>query len=167
MLYTRYTVRLPPALDTAVRERMSTAGTPFAVLIRDALSAYLADTPPPGVSPPAASPDTLRALQEQLTRVTQRVEVIEATLTRRRQRAATRSSPDRRQRPGRPKGPLRAGIDALLRTHPEGLRAEQIRGYLSPERPIGNILQGMRRTGTVRVQRQGRRILYFAQETAR
>src|SRR5262245_37773693 len=125
---TRYTVRLPPALDTAVQERIRTAGTPFAVLIRDALSAYLAATPPTGAATPPASTDPLRELQEQLTRVTKRVEVIEATLTRRRPRAArpapgadTRSSPGRRQSLGRPKGPLRAGIDALLRTHPEGL----------------------------------------------
>ena len=38
---TRYTVRLPPALDAAVQEHIRAAGTPFAVLIRDALSAYL------------------------------------------------------------------------------------------------------------------------------
>jgi hypothetical protein len=45
----RYTVRLPSALDAAVQEHIRTSGTPFATLIRDALSAYLADilpTPP-------------------------------------------------------------------------------------------------------------------------
>jgi len=36
----RYTVRLPPALDALVQARVQ-AGTPFAVLIREALSAYL------------------------------------------------------------------------------------------------------------------------------
>jgi len=43
---TRYTVRLPPALDAAVQERLRTTSTPFAELIREALSVYLADTPP-------------------------------------------------------------------------------------------------------------------------
>ena len=38
----RYTVRLPSALDALVQARVE-AGTPFAVLIRAALSAYLAD----------------------------------------------------------------------------------------------------------------------------
>jgi hypothetical protein len=78
---TRYTVRLPPALDAAVQERLRTAGTPFAVLIREALSAYLADTPPTGLPTPADSADTLRELQEKLADVTTRVKVIEEMLT--------------------------------------------------------------------------------------
>jgi hypothetical protein len=77
----RYTVRLPPALDAAVQERLRTAGTPFAVLIRDALSAYLADTAPTGLPIPADSTDTLRELQEKLADVTTRVKVIEEMLT--------------------------------------------------------------------------------------
>jgi hypothetical protein len=39
----RYTVRLPHALDARVQARVRT-GTPFAVLTREALSAYPADT---------------------------------------------------------------------------------------------------------------------------
>ena len=78
---TRYTVRLPPALDAAVQEHIRTSGTPFAVLIRDALSAYLADTPPTGLPTPADSADTLRELQEKLADVTTRVKVIEEILT--------------------------------------------------------------------------------------
>jgi hypothetical protein len=35
---TRYTVRLPPALDTALQEYLRTAGTSFAVLIRQTLA---------------------------------------------------------------------------------------------------------------------------------
>ena len=35
---TRYTVRLPPALAALVQERIRTSGTPFAVLLREALS---------------------------------------------------------------------------------------------------------------------------------
>ena len=78
---TRYTVRLPPALDAAVQERLRTAGTPFAVLIRDALSAYLADTSPTGLPTSADNADTLRELQEKLADVTTRVKVIEEMLT--------------------------------------------------------------------------------------
>ena len=78
---TRYTVRLPPALDAAVQEHIRTSGTPFAVLIRDALSAYLADTPPTGLPTPADSADTLHELQKKLADVTTRVKVIEEILT--------------------------------------------------------------------------------------
>jgi len=78
---TRYTVRLPPALDAAVQERLRTAGTPFAVIIRDALSAYLADTTPTALPTPADSADTLRELQEKLADVTTRVKVLEEILT--------------------------------------------------------------------------------------
>ena len=81
---TRYTVRLPPALDAAVQERLRTAGIPFAILIRDALSAYLADTLPTALPTPADSADsadTLHELQEKLADVTIRVKVIEEMLT--------------------------------------------------------------------------------------
>jgi hypothetical protein len=86
----RYTVRLPHALDTQVQARVS-AGTPFAVLIRDALAAYLADTMPTGLpthTPTRAdSADTVRNLQEQLSALTTRVEILEHMPTRRRQTA--------------------------------------------------------------------------------
>ena len=78
---TRYTVRLPPALDAAVQEHIRTSGIPIAVLIRDALSVYLADTPPTGLPTQADSADTLRELQEKLADVTTRVKVIEEILT--------------------------------------------------------------------------------------
>jgi hypothetical protein len=48
----------------------------------------------------------------------------------------------------------------LLAQHPEGLTAEQIRAYLSPARPLGDILGGMRRTGAVQVEGRGRTIRY-------
>jgi len=47
---------------------------------------------------------------------------------------------------GRP-GTMRARILALLREHPEGLTAEELRFYLKPERPLGDVLQGMVRQG--------------------
>src|SRR5215510_6811784 len=37
---------------------------------------------------------------------------------------------------GRPRSALGQQILALLQDHPEGLRAEQIRGYLTPDKPI-------------------------------
>ena len=84
----RYTVRLPHALDAQVQARVQ-AGTTFAVLIREALSAYLADTPPtaaPTYADRAPTPadrgaDSFRAMQDQLTDLTTRVKVIEEILT--------------------------------------------------------------------------------------
>jgi hypothetical protein len=48
----------------------------------------------------------------------------------------------------------------LLAEHPEGLTAEQIRAALSPDKPIGDTLQGMRRHGVVQVQGSGRQRRY-------
>ena len=79
----RYTVRLPHALDALVQARVR-AGTPVAVLIREALSAYLADT-----ATPADHATTVQALQEQLAALTQRVAALEQAPPRRRQRADT------------------------------------------------------------------------------
>ena len=76
---TRYTVRLPPALDAAVQEHIRTSGTPFAVLMREALSAYLADRAPTGPLTPADSTDTIRELQAQQVELMTRV-VVSANL---------------------------------------------------------------------------------------
>ena len=78
---TRYIIRLPPALDTAVQEHLRTSGTPFAVLIQHALSAYLTDISPTGTLTHADSADTVRELQAQLADLTTRVKVIEEILT--------------------------------------------------------------------------------------
>jgi hypothetical protein len=167
----RYTVRLPPALDALVQERIRSSGTPFALLVREALSAYLADTPPTGTPPGAdRSADTIHALQAQLVRLTTRVEAIEHMLTRLR-RLADRSADSLADRlaayadtpltsadtptPLRRRGTMRARILALLQEHQGGLTAEELRFYLKPERPLGDVLQGMVRQG--RVVRQGDR----------
>jgi hypothetical protein len=83
----RYTVRLPHALDTQVQARVQ-AGTPFAVLIREALSAYLADslpTPAPtdadrpltvGMPTPADNTDSVQELRVQVDALTARVEML-------------------------------------------------------------------------------------------
>jgi hypothetical protein len=65
------------------------------------------------------------------------------------------------KRTGRPRGRMTQAILALLDAHPEGLTAEQIRGMLSPDKPIGDTLQGMRRTGVVQVEGSGRQQRYI------
>jgi hypothetical protein len=186
---TRYTVRLPPALDAAVQARVH-QGTPFAVLIREALAAYLADTPPTGAltgADTAPTPaDTVRELQEQLASLTRRVEALEQAPTPRRQ--ATDSRADRvltgadrsadtvptgadtpapaapQRRPRRPSGPLRQQILTLLQAHPEGLRAEELRVYLQTRRPIGDTLQGMLKGGVISAQGRGGQRRYVVAE---
>jgi hypothetical protein len=64
------------------------------------------------------------------------------------------------KRPGRP-GTMREAILDLLRAHPEGLSAEQIRGFLNPAKPLGDTLQGMRRQAVVRAEGKGRELRYF------
>ena len=64
------------------------------------------------------------------------------------------------RRAGRPSS-KREPILALLREHQEGLSAEQIRGLLSPEKPIGDTLQGLRRGNLVRTEGSGREMRYF------
>jgi hypothetical protein len=64
------------------------------------------------------------------------------------------------KRPGRP-GTMREPILDLLRAHPEGLNAEQIRGLLNAQKPIGDTLQGMRRQAVVRTEGKGRELRYF------
>ena len=58
-------------------------------------------------------------------------------------------------------GTMREAIVTLLRSHPGGLTAEQIRGFLSPAKPLGDTLQGMRRQAVVRIEGQGRELRYF------
>src|SRR6266446_1188037 len=90
----RYYVRLPPALDALVQARVRT-GTPFAMLIREALSAYLADSMPPPAdrtpTPPALTPadsaDMVHVLGEQLAILRARVKALEYVLTQRRHHA--------------------------------------------------------------------------------
>jgi hypothetical protein len=76
----RYTVRLPHALDALVQARVR-AGTPFAVLIRAALAAYLADTPPTEAPTAADSADILHDIQGHLAALTARVDILELALT--------------------------------------------------------------------------------------
>jgi hypothetical protein len=90
----RYTIRLSHALAAQVQARVE-AGTPFAVLMRAALSAYLADTPPTGAPTAertgADSADTLRTLQEHLAALAVRVAALEQGPTGRRQKRTPRA----------------------------------------------------------------------------
>lgn len=63
---------------------------------------------------------------------------------------------------GRPRSALGQQILVLLADHPEGLSAEQLRGILTPAKPIGDTLAGMRRLGTVRTVGHGKTLRYFA-----
>jgi hypothetical protein len=72
------------------------------------------------------------------------------------------SEPTPARKGGRPRSALGTRILALLADHPEGLSAEQMRGALSPDKPIGDTLGGMRRLGTVRTAGQGKSLRYFA-----
>jgi predicted transcriptional regulator len=62
---------------------------------------------------------------------------------------------------GRPRGEMGQRIVALLREHPEGLSAEQIRAFLQPEKPLGDTLQSLRTREKVRTQGKGRGLRYF------
>ncbi len=62
---------------------------------------------------------------------------------------------------GRRSSTTRQQILVLLQEHPEGLSPEQIRVYLNPEKPIGDILQGMRRSGVVHLRGDGYQKRYF------
>jgi len=59
------------------------------------------------------------------------------------------------------RGSMRQRILTLLYEHQEGMSAEQIRAYLNTDKPIGDTLQGMQRSGVVRVEGSGREKRYF------
>jgi len=56
---------------------------------------------------------------------------------------------------------MRQRILTLLGEHPEGLSTEQIRAYLTPDKPIGDTLQGMRTSGVVRTEGSRKDMRYF------
>ena len=61
----------------------------------------------------------------------------------------------------RKRGAMRQRILTLLREHPEGLSADELRVYLKPAKPLGDTLQGMRRQGKVLTRGEGKDIRYF------
>jgi hypothetical protein len=56
---------------------------------------------------------------------------------------------------------MRQRILTLLRAHP-GRTAEQIRADLDTTQKIGDVLQGMRRAGVVKVEGKGQTMRYYA-----
>jgi hypothetical protein len=73
------------------------------------------------------------------------------------------SQPPKTRKRGRP-DTIRQRILPLLSEHQEGLTAEQIRAYLAIAQPIGDTLQGMRRSGVVRVEGKGHTMRYYAMD---
>ena len=118
---------------------------------------------------------SLAELHGQVQQLAVRVDALGAARqppTSTRQPAAAMPAPDTAQAPGlpplrgRPKSLMRQRIDALLAEHPEGLTAEEIRFYLRPERPLGDILGGMRLTRAVRWEGAGTQRRYFLVDDA-
>jgi hypothetical protein len=58
-------------------------------------------------------------------------------------------------------GTMRARILALLHEHTAGLSAEEMRVYLRTDRPLGDVLQGMRRQHVVTTRGHGKEIRYY------
>ena len=58
-------------------------------------------------------------------------------------------------------GTLRSTPVDLLRQHPAGLSAEEIRVYLRPDKPLGDVLQGMRRQSVVNTRGRGKETRYY------
>jgi transposase-like protein len=58
-------------------------------------------------------------------------------------------------------GTMRERILALLQEHGDGLSAEEIRVYLRPDRPLGDVLQGMRRQQVVTTRGRGKDTRYY------
>ena len=73
------------------------------------------------------------------------------------------SVPQRARKGGRP-SILRQPILELLRQHPEGLSALELKVHLKTDKHIGDTLAGMRRSGVVKVEGEGNRRRYFAMD---
>ena len=76
--------------------------------------------------------------------------------------APTSALPPAARRPRRrTPGTMRARILALLQEHRDGLSAEDMRVYLRPDRPLGDVLQGMRRQHVVTTRGHGKEVRYY------
>jgi len=90
------------------------------LLIRDALAASLAASPPPGPLTPAASADTLCELQAQLAALTTRVEALE--------HGQSPLPPERRQPAATPRARTPVGQRKLTPRQVRALRTKRARG---------------------------------------
>jgi hypothetical protein len=73
----------------------------------------------------------------------------------------TASDPTTQRKGGRPRSALGQRILDVLAAHPEGLTAEEVRVYAKADRPVGDILAGMKRRGEARTHGQGRQMRYM------
>ena len=121
----RYTVRLPELLHTHVQASLETTRPPFGTLIREALSAYLADKMPTGIPLCADSTDPLTALHAHGTDFTARVKVIEEILTAWSQRADRKAD---RPRASRAQPTPARGQRTLTPRQQRALRDTHLRG---------------------------------------
>lgn len=62
--------------------------------------------------------------------------------------------------PGGGRGAMRRRIIDLLREHPEGLTAEELRVYLKSQKPLGDTLQGMVRQHLLEKEGRGNAVRY-------
>jgi hypothetical protein len=151
----RVTIRLEAALYAQLAAR-GRQGQPLAAVVRAALVDYLSRQPE---TPQDAATlrETVAAIAARLDRLEAQVDALAAdrqpptarTDTPRLPEAATADTGTPR-RPGRPSTPLRQQILDVLRAHPEGLSAEALRVYVHAQRPIGDMLAGMRKGGVIR-----------------
>jgi hypothetical protein len=72
------------------------------------------------------------------------------------------TEPAQVRKSGRRRSELGTRILVVLQEHPEGLSAEELRVHAKATRPLGDMLQGMKKTGVVITQGQGRGLRYFA-----
>src|SRR5215510_14540478 len=167
------TIRLTPEIYTQLEARGS-QGQPLAAIVRHALVEYLARQPEAPASAEelalaaAAVAARLDGLQAQVEALAARVETLgvsgQPLADESRQPpppAAARIPATPSRTVGRPRSAVGQQILATLAQHPEGLTAEQLRATLTPSKPIGDTLAGMKRLGTVRTTGQGRALRYF------
>jgi predicted transcriptional regulator len=121
----------------------------------------------------ALLPGMVRQMVEEITLEAQSRSSVVTEDTQRRSSAATderqMSSSDvadiskpiqPQRRTGRQRSPMGQRILDLLTQRPEGLTAEQMRAELQPATPIGDILQGMVKTGVAQLAGEGRQRRY-------
>jgi hypothetical protein len=120
-------------------------------MIADEVQAALAAQPQHAPAPAASPPPTPNSLAEHYGNAD----------TGRTHGHSIVSEPAAPRKGGRPRSPEGQQVLDVLAQHPEGLSAEQIRGILTPSRPLGDILGGMKKTGSVRTEGAGKQVRYF------
>jgi hypothetical protein len=70
--------------------------------------------------------------------------------------------PEKETRRGGRRSTLRGPIIELLRAHPEGLSAVEIKVYLGVDKHIGDTLSGMMKNRVIRKERSGKTVRYYA-----